>query len=554
MAISIAEVNMQVFSFSPFGYEGSLVSVEVDLRRGIPAVDIVGLADCAVKESRERMASAIRNSGFEFPPERVLISLSPADLRKEGAGFDLAVALAVLYRKQCLNDGGKIENDVDVCKNELEVAYKVENCDQELTDAILVMGELELNGRVRPVRGVHAAVSTALASGIRMCIVPKSNCDEAREIDGMKVFGAENLTEAFEALFNPHLFSSGNTREREKLDLPEGSVCVDGVYFGPVESGYEFAEIKNQHKLVRALQIAATGGHNVLAFGPPGCGKTLSLQRFPSLLPLLTLEESQPVTRIYSIAGLLGSGRSILRKMPFRQPHQTATIEGICGGGPKCSPGEISLAHNGVLFLDEAAEFRSSVLQMLRVPLESGSITLSRAGRSTVFPARFQLLMATNPCPCGNYGSKDKLCLCSARSVEQYWKKFSAPLLDRIELRIQVETKGDSSSNEPVSISTEELRKKIACGINAQRKRQGKKNVYLTPTEIAEYCVLSDESRSFLEEQTERNGFSPRAVAGIMKVSRTIADLEGKKDIDLECIKEAVEYRKGSGVLTEGFI
>lgn len=550
---------MQVFSFSPFGYEGSLVSVEVDLRRGIPAVDIVGLADGAVKESRERMASAIRNSGFEFPPERVLISLSPADLRKEGAGFDLAVALAVLYSKQCLSDGGKIKQDTESYSENVKMQLERKKENLELTDAILVMGELELNGRVRPVKGIHAAVSTALAGGIRMCIVPKSNCEEAREVGGMKVFGAENLTEAFEALFNPDLFSSKNSSEREKLDIPEGSICIEGVYFPPIEEGYEFGEVRNQNRLIRALQIAACGGHNVLAFGPPGCGKTLSLQRFPSLLPLLTLEESQPVTRIYSIAGLLGSGKSILRKVPFRQPHQTATIEGICGGGPRCTPGEISLSHNGVLFLDEAAEFKSSVLQMLRVPLESGSITLSRAGRSTVFPARFQLLMATNPCPCGNYGSKDKLCLCSARSVEQYWKKFSAPLLDRIDLRIQVEGGRDaarlnSETGNAVSLSTAELRNSIAHGVAIQRKRQGKRNVYLTPSEIAQYCLLTIEAKEYLEKETEFCGFSPRGVSGIMKVSRTIADMEGKSMIDINCVKEAVEYRKNTGVLGEGIL
>lgn len=516
---------MQIFSFSPFGYEGSLVSVEVDLRRGIPAVDIVGLADGAVKESRERMASAIRNCGYEFPPERVLISLSPADLKKEGAGFDLAVALAVLYEKN---------RDIQ--------DFKI----NDMVDSILVMGELELNGKIRPVRGIHGAVSTAYAGGIRMCIVPAANCNEAKEVHGMKVFGAQNLTDAYEALKNPEVFMNNGWDEKSREEeLEDGEEIIDGVKFLPVESGYEFGEIKNQRRLVRALQIAACGGHNVLAFGPPGCGKTLSMQRFPSLLPELTVEESQSVTRIHSIAGLLATGKSYVKKAPFRQPHQTATIEGICGGGVHCSPGEISLAHNGVLFLDEAAEFRSSVLQMLRVPLESGSITLSRAGRSTVFPANFQLLMSSNPCPCGNFGSPDKLCLCSSRSVEMYWKKFSGPLLDRIDLRVKAESgvKKDSDSKyKPMTSS--ELRKDIARGVSIQRKRQGKKNVHLTPSEIAEYCVLSDEEKKYLEAKSVEYSFSPRAISGVIKVARTISDMKGIKDIDMESVMEAIDYRK----------
>lgn len=508
---------MQIFSFSVFGYEGALVTVEVDLRRGIPAVDVVGLADGAVKESRERMRSAIRNSGYDFPPERVLISLSPADLRKEGAGFDLAIALAVLKAKQ------DFESDIG---------------------GVLVMGELELNGRVRPVRGVHAAVSTAYESGISYCIVPKENEEEAREIKDMKVFGASSLTEAFESLQKSESFISSASCNPNLVDdtLPQGSVCIDGVYFAKVESDTEYLEVKNQAYLIRGLQIAAAGGHNLLAYGPPGCGKSLALQKFSGLLPLLTVEEAQSVTRIYSIASLLPAGTPLIRIPPFRMPHQTATIEGICGGGAKCGPGEISLAHNGVLFLDEAAEYRTSVLQMLRVPLESGSITLSRAGRTTVYPARFQLIMATNPCPCGFYGSRDRLCLCSSRAVEMYWKKFSGPLLDRIDIRIHVERR-DSGSE---AVSTEALRKNIARAVNIQRLRQQKRNAYLSPCEIQEYCIMTDEAKSYLEEESERFELSARAVSGCMKLARTISDMAAKEIIDTDSIVEAIGYRKNS--------
>ncbi|MBR1911579.1 MAG: YifB family Mg chelatase-like AAA ATPase [Treponema sp.] len=519
---------MNIYSFSPFGYEGSLVSVEVDLRRGIPAVDIVGLADGAVKESRERMRSAIRNSGLEFPSERVLISLSPADLKKEGAGFDLAVAIAVLAEKEESNQTRTLPDE-----------------------DILVVGELELNGKVRPVKGIHAAVSTAHAGGIRLCIVPAANMDEAREVRGMKVFGAENLIEAFHALGKKECFTQKKrtTCEDMELDTMEHIVVVNGIPFHEVTPEYEYADVKNQDFFIRGLQIAAAGGHNVLAFGPPGCGKTLCIQKFPALLPLLTKEESQPVTRIYSIAGLLSPHHSAVRTAPFRQPHQTATVEGICGGGPHCTPGEISLAHNGVLFLDEAAEFKTAVLQMLRVPIETGCITLSRAGRSTVFPARFQLLLAANPCPCGYYGFPEKLCLCSSHSVEMYWKKFSAPFLDRIDIRVQVQKKNKNIK----PLSTAELRVGIANATAIQRNRAGKKNANLSAAEIAEYCKCTEKAKLILDAASEKYAFSPRAVSGCLKLARTISDMECKPTIDEKSMKEAILYRSVSGGIESGF-
>ena len=521
---------MQIYSFSPFGYEGSLVTVEVDLRRGIPAVDLVGLADSAVKEARERMHAAIRNSGFDFPPERVLISLSPADLRKEGAGFDLPIALGVLYAGK----NGAVADS--------EGASTVLDRDRKfISEDILIMGELELSGKVRPVKGVHAAVSTASMAGIRKCIVPSANATEAREVSGMQVFGADSLSDAFSALQNPEVFTMNKKAALAEEDLSDENVdIVEGVTFSKVVAGFEFSEIKGQQKLVRALQIAACGGHNLIAVGAPGCGKTMAIQKMPALMPLLTLEEAQSVTRIYSIAGLLQPNQPLVRVAPFRMPHQTATIEGICGGGVNCRPGEISLSHNGVLFLDEAAEFRSSVLQMLRVPLESGHITLCRAGRSTVFPASFQLVMASNPCPCGNYGSKTKICLCSARSIELYWKKFSGPLLDRVDLRVKIENESDKTD----SVSTAELRKDIARGVKIQRSRQGKKNAYLTPTEILDYCKVSPEIQQFINTSCERYNLSPRAVSSCLKVSRTIADMEGSSEIKMEHVQEAISYRK----------
>jgi len=515
--------DMLIYSFSPFGYEGALVTVEVDLRRGIPATDIVGLADGAVKESRERMQAAIRNAGFDYPPERVLISLSPADLRKEGAGFDLPVALAVLAAK-AESEGHGIFS----------------------TDQLLVMGELELSGKIRAVKGVHAAVSTAAACGIMKCIVPLQNADEAREISGVQVYGADSLENAFRALSDTSFYEGRKVNTLED-NIPSGCSETNGIYFPEIVPGYEYAEIKGQFQLIRALQIAAAGGHNLIALGAPGCGKTMAIQKFPAINPVLTNEEAQSVTRIWSIAGLIKPSEPLIRIPPFRIPHQTASIEGMCGGGPNCRPGEISLAHNGVLFLDEAAEFRTSVLQMLRVPIENGTISLSRAGRSTVYPANFQLLMAVNPCPCGNYGSKTKICLCSLKSIEQYWKKFSAPLLDRIDLRVFVEPdfKEDGAAEERTRlVTTEEIRQGVAQAIKTQRKRQGIKNSKLSPQEILDICPLDIEVRKILDDATLRYGFSPRAISSCLKVARTIADIEDAKKISSDNMKEAISFRK----------
>ncbi|QTQ13335.1 YifB family Mg chelatase-like AAA ATPase [Treponema parvum] len=526
---------MRIFSFSPFGYEGALVSVEVDLRRGIPSVDLVGLADGAVRESRERMRSAICNAGFEFPQERVLISLSPADLKKEGAGFDLAIALAVLQAKKQKDEKPKRflpENNADYG------GYG----DYGGEKSILVMGELELCGNVRPVRGIHAAAETAASAGIRYCIVPAVNSSEAQEVCGMRVFSAATLKEAFFALEDTSAFKESSDSAGREILFEDDFVEIGGIAFSKVTAGFEFSDVVGQPFLIRGLQIAAAGFHNLLVFGPPGCGKSMALQKFPALLPLLTVEESRPVTRIYSLAGILPVEKSRVRLPPFRMPHQTASIEGLCGGGPACKPGEISLAHNGVLFLDEAPEFKTSVLQMLRVPLESGYVTLSRAGRSSVYPASFQLLMAANPCPCGNFGSKNKICLCSTHSIELYWKRFSGPLLDRIDMRIRTDIPFTAEK-----FSTEELRKGVALAVKMQRKRQGKRNARLNSDEIATFCRLSDDAENFLDAASKRYGFSPRASASCLKLSRTVADLEGSEDIKTEHIKEAVEYRKNSG-------
>ncbi|MFI3256774.1 MAG: YifB family Mg chelatase-like AAA ATPase [Spirochaetales bacterium] len=530
----VSEDSIKIISFSPFGYEGALVAVEVDLRRGIPAVDLVGLADNAVKEARERMRVAIHNSGFEFPLERVLISLSPADVKKEGAGFDLPIALAVLQEKFVKDHVDKPENDMCFDENV----------------PILVMGELELSGRIRPVRGVHAALSTAFENGIRCCIIPEENAPETAGLKHIKIFTVRHLEKAFQlfiALNNKSFFEKLNSDEKKSIIAQSQS---DDIEFPETSGTFDYSDVRGQADFLRALQVAAAGLHNIMAYGPPGCGKTLALQHFADLLPLLTEEDALPVTRIYSLAGKLQAGTKLVREAPFRMPHQSSSLEGMIGGGPLCRPGEISLAHNGVLFLDEASEFRSSVLQTLRVPLEDGKITLSRAGRNTEFPARFQLLVASNPCPCGNFGSQEKICLCSARSVEQFWRKFSAPLLDRLDIRVALGKadfdKSDSQKNYRV-ISTDELRKEIKKATRIQRSRQGKSNSRLNPTEIKLFCQTDEQSERYLHSQSLRYGFSARGLHCCLKLARTIADMAESSLIQFSHIEEAVFLHRNDG-------
>ena len=478
-----------IYSFSPFGYDGSIVSVEVDLRHGIPATDIVGISDGAVKETRERVQIAIRNSGLEYPSERVFISLSPADLKKEGAGFDLPIALGVLQKN--------------------------------FTESVLIMGELELSGAIRPVRGVHAACSTALASGIQYAIVPMENLNEALE-SGIKAIGCTTLSEAF------NLPEELSTRKIASVDSYDETIT-----FREPDSEYK-DKIEMTEKEMLALVVGASGRFNMMFFGSPGCGKTTLMQYMQYLTPSLKEKESKSVKRIYSLAGLPLKDENRTYP-PFRTPHPTASIEGICGGGPNCRPGEITLAHNGVLFLDEAAEFRSSVLQMLRVPLENKNITLSRAGRTTIYPANFQLLLALNPCPCGNLGSKDKICLCSAKSVELYWEKLSGPLLDRIPIILHI----NSSEGVRETYSLEELQSYVKKATEKSRAI-GTSFRDLTVEQIQEMTPVNVFER--LTKIAEKKELSWRRRYDLCKIWLTIVSAFG--DIEekyFEDIDKAVE-------------
>ncbi len=545
---------MTIMSFASFGYEGEIIKVEADLRRGLPLIDIVGLPGSAVKEARERMRAAIGNSGISFPQERILINLSPADQKKEGSGFDLPIALAVLQ------------------------------ADCPLDIPVMVIGELELSGHVRPVRGVLGAMVSGAAAGISYFIVPKENEAEACIQEGVKIFGVESLTEALHCLrFIQDALRAGSSRIFEtpgiKPAVRSGSIWPrEASWSQPAPAdvaantgaGGCFEEVQGQPELVRALHIAAAGGHSVLAYGPPGCGKTLSMQRFASLLPDLDQRTAEEVTHIYSIAGLLPAhaGHDIrIKRPPFRMPHPNASLEGLIGGAGKGMPGEISLAHGGTLFLDEAVQFKSTVLQTLRAPLETGTVTLSRAGRSTTFPARFQLLMALNSCPCGNLGADGKVCTCMPAVIEQYWKKLTAPLIDRIDLRIPVFPPQSYALPQKPEYSTAALRRAIGTAENMQKeryvsyykteKRHGNgeggsmlplshKNAHLNPETLPVFCRLTEAAERVFIRNAEKKNLSGRGSHALLKIARTIADLAREEAIAQAHIEEAIRLREWS--------
>jgi magnesium chelatase family protein len=513
---------MTVIAHEPSGFEGRLVYVEVDIRHGIPGVDLVGLAAGAVKEARERIRAAIRNSGFEFPLDRVLINLAPADLPKEGAAYDLPMALALLGAASAIPDPGM---------------------------AILALGELRLDGSVRPVRGVLPAVAAALASGIDRFIVPADNAAEARALRKGLVYPILRLEEA------PQLL----VQLRGGEEPPGGPAPGRAPRAFPSLCEGDFTELKGQSILRRALEVAAAGGHNVLLFGPPGSGKTMAARRFVGILPSLSEEAAVEVASLYSLSGFLGTGGALQLRPPFRSPHHSASLEGMIGGGRRLRPGEISLAHKGVLFLDEAAEFRSDVLQSLREPLEEGRVSLVRAGSVARYPAEFQLIMAANPCPCGNLGRKGKVCLCSIQELQRYRRKLGGPLLDRIDIRVPVEAVSPAALIGPAGESSSVIRARVEAAMRIQMERYRPEtegaapssidgcsplNARLSAGNVERHCRLEPAASQVFQYAVQRLALSSRACHSVLKVARTIADLAGRNDIGEEQLEEAVQYRR----------
>ncbi|ELA09073.1 Mg chelatase subunit ChlI [Moraxella macacae 0408225] len=487
----------QIFTRSVVGLNAPSVTVEVHLSQGLPAITIVGLPEASVRESKDRVRSAIINSGFQFPNRRLTINLAPADLPKDGARLDLPIAIGIL-----------------VASGQLDVA--------QVKDYEFI-GELALNGELRPIAGA-LAVARSLKQQGRALILPKANADEAVKVDSLCVLEADNLQQVCQHLSGENPLSASKAKKSQP----------------PVVAQLDLADIKGQHQARRALEICASGGHSLLFCGSPGTGKTLMASRLPSILPPLTEDEALEVASIYSIANL----PYVFGSRPFRQVHHTTSAIALVGGGSNPKPGEISLANFGVLFLDEIPEFNRKVLEVLRQPIENKQIIISRANRQTQFPANFQLIGAMNPCPCGYYGDKSRRCTCRPEQIRRYQEKLSGPLLDRIDLFVTVPNLPMSDlQSTKLGESSASVRKRVLSAYEIQQKRQGKPNAELTPGELEQFAKLGDNQAQLLQMAGQRLNLSARGYHRIVRVARTIADLANSANIDTPHLTEALSYR-----------
>ena len=498
----------QLHSTGVFGIDAYMVEVEADVTSAFPSFDIVGLPDTAVKESRDRVRSALKNSGFSFPNGRITVNLAPADVKKAGSMYDLPSLLSIL-----------------MASGQLKVTCELSEC--------AFIGELSLDGALRGINGMLSMTIEAGAHGIKRFFVPVSNSFEASVVEGIEIYPVENVRQLV-----GHLSGVSQIKPAKKPDISS-----KGLNFIP-----SFSEVRGQAAAKKALEIAASGGHNALLIGPPGSGKSMLAKRMPSILPSMSFEESIETTKIHSVAGILPEETPLITERPFRAPHHTVSAAGLSGGGVVPRPGEISLAHNGVLFLDEFPEFSRQAMETLRAPIEDGRVTISRASGRLTYPCEFSLIAAMNPCPCGYFGHPKKKCICSQNSVKNYLGKISGPMLDRLDIHVEVAAVEYSElTGKPTGEPSAVIKKRVEAARRIQQERYKGTgincNARLTPSLIGKYCVLTEDADKMLKSAFERMGMSARSYDRILKIARTVADLEGTEKIGSVHIAQAIQFR-----------